>query len=612
MAFLKKTRMKKNGESYEYWRIVESVRTESGPRHRTIAWLGKAPAIDKEEKVGWEEITRELSGKNDSDEIQMDLFSESSSDSLSKPDWATIDLNRVRVERLRRFGDVYLALILWRRMGLGRFFQKKMENGREEIPWNLMICLLCVARFCEPSSELSIAESWYQKTALDDLLGIDVNKVNPDRLYRTLDTVLKHREALFEHLGKLYGEMFGEKCDILLYDVTSTYFEGKAEKNDLAKHGYSRDKRPDCRQVCIGLVVTPEGFPLAFEVFAGNRSDVTTLEEIVELMERKYGKARRVWVVDRGIVSEANLSMLRRNGADYICGTPRSMLKKYEEELLSQSWEQVQEGVEVKIVKTPSGEDEDGEYDPGACETYILCKSKGRMEKDRAIVKKAADRLQNHLEKLQKSIISGRVKNRIVAERRVGRLFGKYWRASRLFNVKISEGKDSDKKNSFHMEIVRNKEAEEWLSLQNGCYLLRTNLKVKDATELWRAYIGLVRVEDAFRQLKSPLELRPLYHQRTDRVQSHIMICFLALAMREVLSQWMKASGLGNAVDTLKKEISEIRSMDVVLRAKKKTEIRLRVVSTPEKSTKILLHHLNIKVPNRPKKIQNVVPKTGV
>lgn len=607
MAFLKKTKLRKNGETYEYWRIVESVRTESGPRHRTIAWLGKEPGIDKEEKVGWEEITRELSGKERSGFIQGDLFSDRSSDSLCKPDWATIDLSQVRVERLRRFGDVYLALILWRRMGLDRFFKKRMNNGKEEIPWRLMACLLCVARFCEPSSELSIAESWYQKTALDDLLGIDVDKVNPDRLYRTLDQLLEHREELFGHFKKLYGEMFGEKYDILFYDVTSTYFEGMAEKNDLAFHGYSRDKRFDCRQVCIGLVASPEGFPLAFEVFAGNRADVTTLEEIVELMERKYGKARRVWVVDRGIVSEANLAMLRRHGADYICGTPRSMLKKYEEELLSHSWEQVQEGVEVKIVKAPSGEDEQGEHDPGGRETFILCRSKGRMEKDRAIVKKAADRLQSHLEKLQKSIISGRVKNRTVAERRVGRLFGKYWRASRLFRVKISDGK-----NRLYMEIHRNNEAEEWLSVQNGCYLLRTNRKVKDAAELWRAYIGLVRVEDAFRQLKSPLELRPVYHQRSDRVQSHIMVCFIALAMREVLSQWMKASGLGNAVDTLKKEFSEIRSLDVVLKAKQKTQIRLRVVSTPEQSTRILLHHLNLKVPNRPKKIQNVVPKTGV
>lgn len=612
MAFLKKTHHRKKGETYDYWRIVESVRTSRGPRHRTIAWLGKEPGIDEEEMIGWEEITKDLNGRTNPDFIQGDLFSPSSSNSPPKPEWATVDLRSVRVERVRRFGDVYLALKIWRKMGLDLFFQKHMNSGREEIVWPIMACLLCVARFCEPSSELSIAESWYEKTSLDDLLGIDVNKVNPDRLYRSLDMLLKCREELFTHLHELYGELFGAKFDILLYDVTSTFFEGTARKNDLAAHGYSRDKRSDCRQVCIGLVATPEGLPLAFEVFAGNRSDVTTLEEIVELMEKKYGKARRIWVVDRGIVSESNLAMLRRRGADYICGTPRSMLKKYEEELLNHSWEEVQEGVEVKIVKTPCGEDEEGEPDPGGRETFILCRSRGRMEKDRAIVMKAADHLEKHLEKLRHGIETGRTRDHIVVERRIGRLFGKYWRAARLFSVKIKEIKNASGKNCLEMEIHRNQEAKEWLSLQNGCYLLRTNLVGKSPVELWKSYIGLVRVEDAFRQLKSPLELRPVYHQRTDRVQSHIMVCFIALSMREVLSQWMAASGLGNCVDTLKNEIAEIRSLDVVLQGKRNTEIRMRLVSTPEPSTKVLLHHLGLKLPNRPQKIQNVVPKTGV
>jgi len=611
MAFLKRTRHRKKGEIYEYWRIVESRRTARGPRHRTIAWLGKAPGIDQEERVGWEEIVRELNDKEPSPYIQGDIFSKESS-RPQRPEWASVDLRRVHVERLRRFGDIYLALKLWRRLGLNYFFREHMESGREEIPWSIMACLLCVARFCEPSSELAIAESWYEKTALEDLIGIDVKKVNPDRLYRSLDMLLKYKEDLFAHLKSLYGDLFGATFDVLLYDITSTYFEGISAKNSLAVHGYSRDKRSDCRQVCIGLVVTPEGLPLAFEVFAGNRSDVTTLEEIVDLMEKKYGKARRIWVVDRGIVSEANLSMLRHHRAGYICGTPRSLLRKYEKELLDQSWEEVQEGVEVKIVKRPCGEDEEGEVDPKGRETFILCRSRNRTEKDRAIVMKAAERLEKKLEKLHEGIESGRVRNRSVAERRIGRLFGKYWRAARLFNVKIREKKESDKKKRLEMEVWRNKEAEEWAILQNGCYLLRTNLVGKSASELWKAYMGLVRVEDAFRQMKSPLELRPVYHQRSDRVESHIMICFIALAMREVLSQWMDASGLGNAVDKLIKEIAEIRSLDVVLHGKDKKEIRLRVVSTPDPPTKVLLHHLGLKLPNCPKRIKNVVPTFGL
>jgi len=608
MAYLRRSRRRKNGEVYESWAIVESVRTARGPRQRTISTLGKAPGLDEEERMGWEDIARQLRGDRGARRLQPDLF-ESPRTEPEVPNWATVDLNRVRIERLRRFGDVYLALALWHRLGLDEFFEARVQTGREEIAWSLTVCLLCVARFCEPSSELAIAESWFERTALEDLLGMSGEKVNDDRLYRALDAMLPHREALFAHLRRVYGEMFGATFDVLLYDVTSTFFEGQAAKNDLAAYGYSRDKRPDCLQVCIGLVVTPEGLPLAYEVFTGNRADSTTLEEIVDLMEQKYGRARRTWVVDRGMISEANLAMLRRRGATYICGTPRSMLRRYECALLEENWEKVEYDIEVKLADAPAGENEEGETDPGGRETFLLCRSRARMGKDRAIVQRAAGRLEKKLTHLKEQIERGRLRNRVVAERRVGRLFGKYSRAAGLFAVTIGEINDpgNRKKKRLTIEIVRSKEAEQWVALQNGCYLLRTNLTDKGAAELWRAYIGLAQAEDAFRQLKSPLQLRPIYHQRTDRVQAHILVCFLALAMRRALASWMQASGLGNSVQKLIDELKEIRSLDVILTVKNKKEIRLRVVSTPPQRTRVLLHHLQLKLPNRPKCIQNVV-----
>src|SRR5690606_15436786 len=363
MAFLRRKTRRKNGQSYESWSIVESVRTGRGPRQRTIATVGKAPSLDEEERVGWEQIAEELSGRRSSPGHQRDLFSPPPAD---PPEWATVDLSRVRVERLRRFGDVYLALALWKRLRLDEFFAENMEPGREEIPWATMAAVHAVARLCEPSSDLAIAESFFGKTALDDLLAVPSEKVYDNRLYRALDAMLPLREQLFTHLRKVYGELFDARFDVLLYDITSTYFEGQAKHNDKARRGYSRDSRPDCEQVTIGLVVTPEQLPLAYEVFDGNRNDATTLSDMFDLMETRYGKSRRTWVLDRGFVSEDNLAELRRRGALYIVGTPRSALRKCERELLDKdNWSQVAPGVEARLVTLPPGTDSEGEKDPG-------------------------------------------------------------------------------------------------------------------------------------------------------------------------------------------------------------------------------------------------------
>jgi transposase len=554
-----------------------------------VATIGKLPGMDQEERVGWEEIARILDGEP---RPQATLFEKEP----EVPAWATVDLKQVSVERLRHFGDVYLGLALWKRLGLEQFCNKHLPPGKEEIPWSIMAAVLVLARFCAPSSELQIAESWYEKTALEDLLGIACEKINDDRLYRALDALLPYKDALCQHLQQRYGELFGSRFDFLFYDITSAYFEGNGENNAQARRGYSRDGRPDCVQVCIGLVVSREGFPLAFEVFDGNRPDVTTLEEMVERMEDKYGRAQRIWVLDRGMVSEENLEFLRQRKAKYLVGTPKSMLKRYEQEMTQMGWQAVAPGVEVKLCMAPEGSQE----------SFILCRSERRREKERAILNRFVERLEKALNKLVSQAERGKIRNRQKVERRIGRLLERYSRATGLFEVSTQE-RGSGKEARLKIQIHRNEERYQWALNTSGSYLLRTNWSGGTPTEIWKTYIQLTQAEDAFRITKSDLEIRPIYHQRADRTQAHILVCFLALAMWRTLQQWMSACGLGTAPRRLLAEMREIRSLDVLLPTREKT-IRLRVVSTAPKELKVLLHRMKLPLPNRPKMIQDVVP----
>lgn len=578
------------GEVYTYWTLVESVRTPNGPRQHTVATLGKLPGLDRQVHVGWEHISDILDGRLK----HADLLEAPQ----TPPAWATVDTHTMRVERLRRFGEVYLALALWRRLKLDTFFDTAFAEGREEIPWKTMACILTLARFCAPSSELQIAQSWYGKTALEDLLGVSSEKINEDRLYRALDALLPHKDALFGHFQKVYGELFGITYDLLLYDITSTYFEGQAVHNAQANRGYSRDKRPDCLQVCIALVVTPEGLPLAYEVFDGNRSDSTTVEEIVTLMRTKYGQEQRTWVMDRGMVSEHNLDMLRQCGACYLVGTPKSMLKQFETRLLEQDWASVTPEVELKLCQAPDGSEE----------TFVLCRSARRIEKERAIRQRQFTRLEEALEKLKNQIDAPHrtLRNRSTAERRVGRLFQTYSRAARFFEVQISEHDDPQHagKTRLAIKIGKKTPQQDWAELSDGCYLLRTNLKGKSPEELWKTYIGLTQIEDSFRITKHDMGLRPIYHQKKDRAQAHILVCFLALTMWRTLQQWMDGCGLGTAPRKLLEEMAQVHSLDVVLPTGADRDIRLRTVSRPEKHLACLLQKLELPLPNKPKSIK--------
>jgi transposase len=586
--YLRRHDKKVDGEDYGYWSLVESVRTARGPRQRIVATLGKLPGFDNEERIGWEEIGRILSGKPRAEARFFEKEEE-------VPTWATVDVRRVSVERLRHFGDVYLGLYLWGKLGFSEFCKEHMPEGREEIPWAVMVCILVLARFCAPSSELQIAESWYGKTALDDLLGVPCDKINDDRLYRALDVLLSYKDDLCGHLQRRYGELFGATFDFLFYDITSTYFEGGAEGNPQARRGYSRDGRPDCPQVCIGLVATKEGLPLAFEIFDGNRPDVTTTQEMVNAMEAKYGKANRVWVLDRGMVSEKNLEFMREGNARYLVGTPKSMLKKFEQHLLDQTYEEVQPGVEVKLVASPQGEEE----------TFVLCRSRGRKEKENAILERFVKRLGDKLGKLAERAEQGKIRDKQKVERQIGRLLERNSRAASLFTVTVTE---RDSRISIH--IQKNEERYRRVIQTGGSYILRTNWSEADPKTLWNTYIQLTEVEDSFRTIKHDLGMRPIFHQKQDRTQAHILVCFLSLALWRTLQQWMKASGLGTAPRKLLEEMREIKSLDVLLPTKDKT-IKLRVVATAPPPLKILLQRLKLLLPNRPKIIENVVQKNA-
>ena len=423
-------------------------------------------------------------------------------------------------------------------------------------------------------------------------------RVNDARLYRGLAVLHAHKEGLCAHLMERYRSWFGVRFEFLLYDVTSTFFEGQAMRNNKAARGYSRDKRPDCKQVCIGLVVTPEGLPLAYEVFAGNRADVTTVEEIVEAMEKKYGVAQRIWILDRGMVSEENIEFLRAKGARYIVGTPKSQLRQFEKQLLdSEHWSQVVPGVEVKMVTHPDG---------AGIEQFVLCRSKSRREKEAAMLRQKFERLLDKLEAIDRSLRKGPSRDAGVIERRIGRWLGRYTGAETMVEVTVMR---DGRGRATGLEIRRKEARLDWALMAHGAYLLRTNCPQSDPCAFWQWYIQLQQAEAAFRTGKSDLWLRPVFHQKTQRVEAHILVCFLALALWRTLEMWMRGKGLGTCARQLLKEVGTVRSMDVILPVKDRGEVRLRVVAKPDRPVAELLHRLGVILPRAPKIVENVVEK---
>jgi transposase len=516
---------------------------------------------------------------------QLQLF-----DHEAKPDseWVEVDTANVRVENQLDFGGPWLALEVIRKLQLDKLFEGLMPRGGEDIPWAKMALVLAICRLCNPSSELFIAEHYYRSTAMPELLGVPSDKVNQQRLYRALDQLLPHKEALEKHLKQRLGSLFDLQYDLLLYDVTSTYFEGQCETNLMAQRGYSRDNRSDCKQVCIGLVVSKCGMPLGYEVFEGNRNDVKTWQEIVTTMETRYGKADRVWCGDRGMMSKENVAFMESGNRRYIIGASKGTLKKFQRELLESDWRTIRDGLEVKLCQAPDG----GE------ETYILCRSQDRREKEKAMHERFEKRIDEALAKTQASCQKRKWKKEVI-DRRIGKIMATNSRAAGLFEVEVKE--IAMKQGDRHAVVswTKNEKWRDWATISEGCYLLRTNVTEWSAEDLWQAYIQLTEAEAAFRIQKSDLRLRPVWHQKEDRVQSHILVCFLAYVLWKTLHQMAKAGDLGDEPRQIFDELGKISLVDVVLPTRKGVEIRRRCVRRPTDHQAILLDRLSLALPRQ-------------
>jgi transposase len=572
--YLRRIKVKKDGKKHYYWALVESYRTEKGPRQRVVGYIGDVS------KAQARKIEACAEG---CDSVQQDFLSPE-----ELPESGEVFYKKTRTERVREFGGVWLGNKLFDKLGLDRYFAEGLRQHGEDQSWLDIIKVLIISRFYHPSSELHIAEHLYEHSAMEDFFGIPAQQIYDNRLYRGLDKLLPFKNGLQQHLKERMGELFDIEYDLFLYDVTSTYVEGEHAASDLCRRGYSRDGRPDCKQVCIGLVVTREGLPLGYEVFAGNTHDSTTVEEVVGKMEKLYGKANRIWVMDRGMVSEQNLEKLRQDGRRYIIGTPKANLKQVEKHLLEKSdWQVVHAGVEVKIC--PSTE--------VGNEVFILCKSKDRALKEQSMHDRFVERIEKGLEKLKRTCEQRHGKNITkLIERRIGRLLQANSRGSGLFEIETSYDIAAGRT---IITVKKNDDASHWLRLTEGHYLLRTNITDWQAKDLWQAYIHLTDAEEAFRIHKSDLHLRPLWHQKDDRILAHIFVCFLAFVFWKTFGLMCKNAGLGDEPRRVFEEIRKISMVDVVLTTIEGRELKIRTIARPEKPLQVLLHRLGLRLPER-------------
>jgi len=586
--YLRYTTRKKDGKVHRYWRLVRSVRVGRRVIQQTVAQLGE---LDEHGRLEARTLARHIIGAPE----RAGLFDDGSQH-LTVP----VRVKGIRIERSRQFGDVYLALALWRGTGLAQLCEQLLPAGKEQVAWEKMAAVLVAARLCEPSSELHIAEDWYRRTALVDLLQLEEAQVNKDRLYCALDELLEHKAALEAHLSRRCGELFAAANEVLLYDVTSTYFEGQAEANPLAQRGYSRDHRSDCKQVCIALVVTFDGFPLGYEVFAGNTHDARTLQTIVATMEARHGVLGRVWIADRGMASADNLAWLRQTGRRYIIGAPKAELKKFAAALAAaDGWRTVHAGVEVKLAR-----------DLETGEMAILCRSADRRSKEKAMHEKFSRRIELALGRLAARIAHARRRlDPTQVNRQIGRILQQNQRAAARFIVHLEEDGCPA---GFCLRVEYSALFDDWAALSEGAYLLRSNITDWSDEQLWKAYIQLTQAEAAFRIQKDQLRVRPIWHQRADRVQAHILVCFLAFVLWKSLEMWQQRAGLGNAPRTVLEELARIQSHDVILPTPTHGEIRLRCITQPDAAQTMLLDRLGIVLPKRMRLTERDLPALAI
>jgi transposase len=579
-VYLRHTRRRKDGKTHVYWQLVRSIRRGRKVVQQSVAQLGE---LDGEGRARAEALARSITGRGWQD-LQGQLFDR------GKPTGSVaVKLDGVRLERSRSFGTVWLGWILWRALKLDEQCETLLASKRETVGWAEVVAILVIGRLCEPSSELHVAERWYRTTALEDLLAVSTEDIYDERLYRALDRLLPHKEALEKHLVKRLGELFELDYDLLLYDVSSTYFEGLADPV-IAKRGYSRDHRPDCVQINIALVVSREGMPLGYEIFAGNTTDVTTVQQIVESMEDRFGKVNRVWVMDRGMVSAENIAWLNSTGRRYVIGTARAELGRFAKQIAEKTdWRQIREDIEVKICRGPD-----------ASETFLLCRSTSRSEKEKAMHERFSKRIEEGLQSLGNRIDKSQTAlDRGQLERQIGRLLERNSRASARYSISLTEDKTTPAR--VKLKWNTRPEWDDWAKLTEGAYILRSNIHDWTDEQLWKTYIQLTEAEAAFRIQKSDLCIRPIWHHKQGRIKAHILICFLAYVLWKTLQQWQSRAGLGHSPRTILTELSRIHAADIVLPLDdgSKRELWLRCVVRPDREQELLLQRLGLTLPER-------------
>ena len=595
--FLRRYNRSKDGKSHTYYALVESVRTDAGPRQHIVAYLGE---LNHDQQGRWQRTVAIYNRQGDAQQLR--LFPDDDQVPVpDDPDVVRIRLGSVGWTNGRRFGDVWLALWLWRFLGLDEIVDRHVPQGKETVRPADIVAIEVVNRLCGPCSEFALAEHWYASTGLEDLLGVPDSTVTKDRFYHTLDRLLVAQESIEQELKARLGTLFELDYDLLLYDLTSTYFEGLAAENDLACRGYSRDHRRDCKQVILALVVTRDGFPLAHRTLAGNTQDLQTVETIVTEVELQFGKCKRIWVVDRGMVSKESLAFLKQPGRRYVLAARRGELSAFQSELQSGGWQQLPENteVDVKLIRCKR-------------EYYLLARSRPRRRKERAIRRRQRRGLVRGLRRLHQLIIAGRLKSRDKILERVGRLTGRYPKARPFLAIAVSRTKRAEL--TWTWNVAKFKA----VLARDGAYLLRSNQTGWSAEALWETYMQLTVVEHAFRVLKSELLLRPVWHHYSGRTQAHVMICVLAYALWKTLDHLSKQAGLeteirkpdgrhGNAApkprpmtpEVILRQLGNLQIGDILLETTDGRKLALRRVARPDKEQARILAALKLSIPER-------------
>jgi len=574
--FLRCTKRKKDGKEHHYWNVVENRRVSGGRVvQRQVLYLGE---INSSQLGAWRK-TIEVFEEGAVGARTVALFPEDRCPEIADEQVVQIRLKEVQLRRPRQWGACWLACQLYGELGLDEFWAERLPPSRKGTRWDLVVQALSCYRLLDPGSEWRMHRCWYEKSAMADLLGAGFELVEIHKLYECLDRLIEYRRALFDHLTERWRDLFNAQFDVLLYDLTSTYFESDPPfpEGDKRKHGYSRDKRFDCVQVVIALVVTPEGFPLAYEVLAGNTADKTTLRGFLKKIEGQYGKAERIWVMDRGIPTEEVLEEMRRSDPPvyYLVGTPKGRLSRYEKALTDRPWHQVRDGVEVKLL-------------PQDNEVYVLAQSRDRIHKERSMRRRQLKRLWKRLQELRGMPLS---RDQLLLK--LGAAQQQSPSAWRLVHIQLPEG---EKPWQYALRKDRLREVRR----REGRYLLRTNLVDRDPAQMWEFYTQLVQVEEAFKILKGDLTIRPVFHQREDRIEAHIFVAFLVYALHVTLRRRLRDLAPGLTPRSVLEKFSAVQMIDVHLPTTDGREVILTRYTQPEPELQMLLRQLRLSLPNQP------------